>query len=231
MNSSPISLTTEALIALAAGYGCKPPVFWLLQLGFDPNSEQSETDYMGIIDRGARSLAAVQAQIDVDDTVKRSLRDGIEAMSGSPAFVSMRRSDLPNFSVLYCGERAMADDIDAFGNHTIREVESSQNELADFFGAYHVDQERVLEIDRDRFLGRVGPSEDEDEWATRLLSDDSLSYVLSIHRSSESTLEFLQWRSAAECLFRLMTSADTITATTTSTTHAVEETLQFVSAQ
>ena len=222
MGSPTPSFTTEALVALAVRYDYKPPVFWLLQLGFDPNSEQIEADYYSIIERGSRTLAALRPYIDLNDDMRQSLRDYIGAMSDSPVYVSLRRSDRSDLTALYCGDLLIVDAVDVYGNHSLRDAASLDAELKEFVGDYDGDDQHELEIGRDRYLRNVGPAADEDEWIAHLMDDHSVQYVVSVSHTHGGDIDILQWRSAQGRLYRLLMDDATVTAQSTSTARVVD---------
>lgn len=219
MNAKSPSFTSEAIIALAAGYQLVPPPLLLLQLGLDPAEESAEADYRAIIERGSRSLASLHAAAHPDDELKTHLKHSLTVMCEAPQFVSLRRTDEAGSRVLYCADTVVLDEVEEIGNHRLQGECDASAELERFFGAHGDSSTAPFDVALERFTPGA-QADDEDPLVTELASEECPLFILGIGRPQKGELEILQWRAAAGSLFLVEFGPDIVRFTPTSSAEA-----------
>ena len=221
MNTPIPTFTAEAMVALAIGNETMPPPLLLMQLGFDPKSENAPSSFVDIIATGSRTLAALNDAIDPQDDLKMRLAHNVKAMSDAPVFVSLRKVNPFDSRVLYCGETMVVDVIDEAGNHRPREGSDTKLELEEFLGQYSNHDSSTVDIPVERLELDAELLDDEEPIVSELLSDRCAWYVASIGCPAEAELRILQWRSTNTKLFGFESNEGHVSFVSTSTAQAV----------
>ena len=221
MNNLRPTFTAEALVALAVGYDVAPPPLLLLQLAFDPSTEDATAELFRIIERGSRTLATLHAAIDPSQDLKAELARSVTSMSYASAFVALSRADIWDSRVLYCGDSIIRDVVDDTGNHCPHAGADVASELQEFFGAFDEDKDTTIVVSSDRFTLGAETVEDEDPIISALVSNDCEVRVISLGCPAEGRLEILQWRSTPDHLFAYHVDGNDVVFNSTSTAVAV----------
>ena len=222
MNTPIPTFTAEALVALAIGCETMPPPLLLMQLGFNPQSENAPSSFVDIVATGSRTLAVLHDAIDPQDDLKMRLAENVQAMSGAPVFVSLRKVNPFESRVLYCGETTVVDVIDEAGNHSPREIGDTKVELENFLGRYSNHDSLTVHIPAERLERDAELLDDEEPIVSELLSDHCAWHVASIGCPADAKLNILQWRSTKTGLFEFESNEDHVSFVSTSTAQAVD---------
>ena len=222
------SFTAEALVAMAVGYATVPPPLLLMQIGFDPTSEEAVADYWSVIEAGSRSLAALHEAVEPGHELKEQLARSIRAMSEAPVFVTLVRTDRPGSHVLYCGNTTVVDMIDDVGNHRPQTGQDVENEIESYFAGYQVTEALAVSIPHDRFEVGAEASDSEDPVVADLVSDECTTFVVSVGRAAEGELHIMQWRATVDRLFAYQVDADQSIFDSVATSDAVAAVLELL---
>ena len=228
MNTIMPSFTAEALVAMAVGYEIVPPPLLLMQIGFDPTSEQAVADYWGVIEAGARTLATLHEAVEPGQELKEQLGRSIGAMSEAPVFVTLWRTDRPGSHILYCGNTTVVDVVDDVGNHRPQLGQDIGHEIESYFDGYHGADALAISIPHDRFESGAEAADDEDPVVSELVSDDCTTFAVSVGRAAEGELHIMQWRATADRLFAYESDADRAIFNSVPTSEAVAAVLEIL---
>ena len=226
-----LSFTTESLIAMALVNKVAPPALALLQLGFDPDDDSANENFLRLVDRGSRNLGVLHDAIDPSDEVKEQLRRIVIAMSSADTFVALRRSDQLGSRVLYCGETVVVDSIDELGNHRLQDHTAGvSGELQDLLGECSVSEGSSVVCSAERLEPDAEARPGEDPRTESLVSADAVDYLASIGCPARANVQILRWRSVARLVFKVEESEGQVIFTPTTTEDAAASLLSTLEA-
>lgn len=222
--------TTEALIALAVGYGHTPQPLLLMQLGFDTTRSDARAEFVRVLDRGVRNLASLHDVLQPTDDMRQETRRRVDSMCQSSVFVSLRRSDNAGATVIYSGEDTMVDEVSGDGNHQLRAAVDVESELSSFFGDYSHERELEIAAPITRFAIDAPSSQDEDPLISELASNESTVYLVSAGTPRLGKFEMLRWCATGNELFEYHANSEQAQFKSTSSSQATQQTQTLLTA-
>lgn len=209
-------LTSESLVALSVAHKVPPAPLVLVQLGFDGAGSNATSEFMGLVDRGVRTLQALHPAVDPSDETKALIKRCVVGMSKAPVFVALRRSDEGGSQVIYGNRDGVMDIVDDEGNHRLQEIGDVASVIRTFFSGYDTVSGTTVTCPVSRLGIDAAPLDGEDPLVTQMMSDDFPSFLVTVGYPAGGRVQILGWRSTAEHLFTIDSDAEEATFSGTS---------------